>query len=307
MSYSNEILYIDRESKKLKAEKVYGQWFLDLIYKNFLGKKIRFLFTNKLFSALYGSFQDLPLSKTKYENFIKTYDIKMDEFELDRPDAEVPYKTFNDFFVRKFKPGKRTFSESAPIFPAFSEGRYLVYQEISDSLSFPIKGVYLNPKVILGQENPWNSFFKGGSLVISRLCPVDYHRFHFPDEGKLVKSYRVEGDLHSVNPIGYKYNQKLYLKNERHVNLLETKNFGKIAFVEVGAICVGKIVQTKKNSFNFKKGEEKGFFLFGGSSILVFIEKGRLFFDKDILENTEAKKETFIKLGSQIGTSSHFE
>ena len=307
MTSSNEILYIDRETKNLKVEKVYGQWFLDLIYRNFLGKGLRFLFTNKLFSSLYGLLQDIPLSKGKYENFIKTFDIKMEEFELDRPDEKIPYKTFNDFFVRKFKPGQRVFTDTPHSLSAFSEGRYFVYQEINDSLSFPIKGKYLNPKEILGEENPWGSHFEGGSLIISRLCPVDYHRFHFPDEGKIIKSYRLKGHLDSVNPIGLRKNQKLYLKNERQISLLETKNFGKMAFIEVGAICVGKIIQTKKINLNFKRGEEKGYFLFGGSSILVFIEKGKVLFDEDILENTKNHKETFIKLGSQIGISNKFD
>tara|TARA_Y100001970_G_C14229323_1_gene857632 strand:+ start:542 stop:1465 length:924 start_codon:yes stop_codon:yes gene_type:complete len=301
MTSSNEILFIDRETKKLKVEKVYGQWFLNLIYKNFLGKFFRFLFTNKFFSYLYGLLQDIPLSKGKYENFIKTFDIKMEEFELDNPHEEVPYKTFNDFFIRKFKQGKRVFTDTPHSLPAFSEGRYFVYQEINDFLSFPIKGIYLRPKDILGEENPWGSQFEGASLIISRLCPVDYHRFHFPDQGKIIKRYRLKGLLESVNPIGLRYNQKLYLKNERQISLLETKYFGKMAFIEVGAICVGKIIQTKKVNLNFERGEEKGYFLFGGSSILVFIEKGKVIFDEDILENTKNHQETFIKLGSQIG------
>ena len=85
----------------------------------------------------------------------------------------------------------------------------ILYQEVNDSLSFPIKGTYLNPKDILGEGNPWGSNFEGGSLIISRLCPVDYHRFHFPDEGKIIKSYRLKGHLDSVNPIGLGNNQKL--------------------------------------------------------------------------------------------------
>ncbi len=228
MTSSKETSYIDRESKKLKVEKVYGKWFLDLIYKNPLGKNLRFLFTNKFFSYLYGKIQDLPLSKAKYENFIKTFDIEMSDFNLDRPNNEVPYKTFNDFFIRSFKQGKRTFPKEFHSFPAFSEGRYLIHHELNDTLTFPLKGIYLDPKSILGHDNPWTQHFDGGSLIISRLCPVDYHRFHFPDDGKLIKSYRVKGELQSVNPTGQKYNQKLYFKNERQINLLETKHFGKI-------------------------------------------------------------------------------
>ena len=296
-----EIHFIDRETKKIKKEKVYGQWFLDLIYSNFFGRKLRFLFTNRLFSSFYGFFQNLPLSQIKYETFINKYNINMEEFKLDQPNDKVPYKTFNHFFIRKFKEGKRPFALGPHILPAFAEGRYLVYPEINDSIHFPIKGTYLKASDFLGQYNSWGHYFQNGSLIITRLCPVDYHRFHFPDDGKIIKSYRVSGPLHSVNPIGIQHNQKLYLKNERHVNLLETKNFGKMAFIEVGAICVGKIIQTKKES-EFKKGEEKGYFLFGGSSLLVFLEKNQVIFDQDIIQNTHNQKETYIKLGSKMGS-----
>ena len=185
MQPPDEILYVDRETNKIEKEKVYGQWFLDLIYKNFFGKKFRFLFVNRWFSFFYGLFQNVPLSKTKYENFIKKYHINMEEFELDHPKEKIPFKTFNHLFIRRFKKGKRPFSLDPTIFPAFAEGRYLVYPEISDSLSFPIKGTYLRPKDILGPDHSWHKYFNKGALIIVRLCPVDYHRFHYPDEGKL--------------------------------------------------------------------------------------------------------------------------
>ena len=299
---SDEINIVDRENAKEMTEKVYGQWFLSLLYNSFPGKILAPFFTNKIFSKIYGSLQDLPLSQSKYESFIKNFDIKMEEYILDHPDEKVPFKTFNDFFIRQFKENARPFPKQDEEFPAFSEGRYLIYDEINDKVVFPIKGHYLGVQQIL-ENKELAEKFEGGPLIVSRLCPVDYHRFHFPDNGKIVQSYRTSGKLNSVNPIALKHSPKLYFENERHITIMETNNFGTLAYIEVGAICVGKIIQNYKGN-DFSKGQEKGYFLFGGSTVLLFAQKGKLSLDQDILDNTKNHKETFIKLGSRIGQSS---
>jgi phosphatidylserine decarboxylase len=108
--------------------------------------------------------------------------------------------------------------------------------------------------------------------------------------------------LHSVNPIALKQRSKIFITNERHVSILETKHFGKLAYIEVGALCVGKIVQTHKESEPFSKGDEKGYFLFGGSTVILIGQAGRWNLDEDLLLKTRQNQETLVRLGEPIAT-----
>jgi len=139
--------------------------------------------------------------------------------------------------------------------------------------------------------------------MIARLCPVDYHRFHFPDDCKILDSYRIHGKFHSVNPVALAANGKVFLENERQVTILESDNFGKLAFIEVGAMCVGKIVQTyAAGQAKFKRGAEKGYFLFGGSTVIILGEKDRWIPANDILENSEKGIEVLVPLGDVVAS-----
>ena len=146
--------------------------------------------------------------------------------------------------------------------------------------------------------------FDGGAFLIARLCPVDYHRYHYPDNGKTIKAFQIKGNYHSVNPLALKYRPDIFMKNERRVSILETENFGKLAYIEVGATCVGKIVQSFDESLPFKRGDEKGYFLFGGSTVIVYGQKGRWVPSPDIIKNTELGIETYIHLGDTVGVRS---
>ena len=157
----------------------------------------------------------------------------------------------------------------------------------------------MRPRDLVAKEK-WAETFSEGPLVVARLCPVDYHRYHYPDDGLVLESYRVPGILHSVNPIALKQKSEIFLKNERQVSILETKNFGKLAYIEVGATCVGKIIQSSKSK-NFSRGEEKGYFLFGGSTVILLGEKGAWTPSQDILDWTLKGTEVYLKLGQEMG------
>jgi phosphatidylserine decarboxylase len=144
--------------------------------------------------------------------------------------------------------------------------------------------------------------FDGGPGFIARLCPVDYHRFHFPDSGKVISETRLTGPLHSVNPVALAARGDLLFRNERVVTVIETENFGAIAYVEVGAICVGKIVQTYGDPSRVERGEEKGYFLFGGSTVIVIGEAGKFTIDSDLLAKSREGTECLIRLGEGIAT-----
>ena len=303
MSDPYEIRFYNRYTDKIEVEKVYGHKAVEFAYNSMLGKSIAGLIASKSVSKLYGSLQDSPRSAKKVPKFIKDFEINIDEFErgsLQREDINHSYISFNEFFIRKFKKGKREFISAQEGLAACAEARYFGYDKVTDELKIPVKGSYLKALDLLENEK-WGQIFEGGSLVVARLCPVDYHRYHYPDDGSTTNSYPVKGNLHSVNPIALKHRPNIFIKNERRVSILDSENFGKIAFVEVGATCVGKIVQSFDEKKSFKRGDEKGYFLFGGSTVILLGEPGRWSPCEDILKNTQQGLETYIKLGDVLG------
>ncbi len=284
----------NRQKQRAEIEKVYGDGFVKALYETKLGLFIEnYFLSSARFSKIYGSFQSSVLSKRKIPEFIKNFSIPMEDYE------NVDYKNFNDFFIRRFKVGKREFIANESVLPAFAEARYSAYASLDDSIQFPVKGSLLNINTLLQSEKTAKHFI-GGPAFIARLCPVDYHRFHFPDEGKVISSYSVHGKLHSVNPIALAVNENIFLRNERQVSILETKNFGLLAYIEVGALCVGRIVQSYSSDQSFSRGEEKGYFLFGGSTVILVGEKGKWLPDADLLERTSNKQESLVLLGEGI-------
>ena len=144
--------------------------------------------------------------------------------------------------------------------------------------------------------------FNEGAMAIIRLAPVDYHRYHFPVSGKLEKIIDIKGDYFSVSPIAMKKSLEIFMKNKRSITLIEGEKYNRYLFAEIGATMVGTIVNTTKEKELVLKGEEKGYFKFGGSSVMMIFKKGIVNFDKDILENTKNGYETSVKMGEGIGS-----
>jgi len=306
MSNSTNIQFFNRYNAKKETEKVYGDSMVKLVYNHPIGKVISPLFVNKTISQLYGVMQNQMVTQLKVPKFVKNYDINLDEYEAGSvkiDDKNLSYKNFNEFFIRKFKRGKRPFLKAQNRMPAFSEARYFGHESMSDNVKVPVKGKYLRATDLLGNER-YKEVFKDGPFLIARLCPVDYHRYHYPDNGKTLDSYSIHGDYHSVNPLALKAKQDILIQNERRVSILDTKNFGKLAFIEVGAVCVGKIIQSFDEDKSFKRGDEKGYFLFGGSTVIVLGERGLWKPSADIVTNTQEGIETYIHLGDEVAIKS---
>jgi phosphatidylserine decarboxylase len=294
-----EIEYFDRYSANICQENVYGKKSLEWIYSNALGKLILSILIKSWPSRWYGKYQSSKWSRGKILPFIDKFKVNIDEYIPENVnDPDTPYRSFNSFFIRRFKDGVRPVEQQDSKMPAFSEARYFAYESLTDEEAVPVKGKFLAPNMLLGDER-WNKIFKGGPMLLARLCPLDYHRFHFPDDGKLIDYYQIPGELHSVNPFALMKNSEIFCRNERHVSILSTKNFGIIAYVEVGAMMVGKIVQTFGPRV-FKRGDEKGYFLFGGSTVIVMGQKGVWKPSDDLIHNTKAARETFVKLGDTV-------
>ena len=294
---STEIKIWNRAKNQEEVEKVYGGEWVERLYGNGLGR----LLTDQVLSghwvsSAYGFFESSAMSRAKIAPFIQNFSIPMHEFE------EGPFASFNDFFVRRFKPGMRPFIAAPSQMPAFAEARYLAFEKVGKSDTVPVKGLNLTPSVLLGSEKRAREF-EGGPLLLARLCPVDYHRFHFPDGGQIFEHVTLGGPLHSVNPLALKYRPDILVTNERQVTLLETENFGRLAYIEVGALCVGKIVQSHSLTGAFKRGEEKGYFLFGGSTVIVLGQPGKWKPESDLLSRTAQGQEVLVRLGDSVARS----
>jgi len=294
-SHSDRIVFWDRATQSYKEEKVYGNHWLKLVYETRLGQVLADnVFSKRWLSYLVGKYESSEMSRRKISSFIEDFSIDMNEFE------EKEYGSFNDFFIRKFKDDKRPFVEAQNILPAPAEARYFAYNRLDLNQKFSIKGLSLDALAIL-KEPQWAKEFEGGPVLIARLCPTDYHRFHFPDDGTYRANYRISGNYHSVNPVALSAKENVFGINERHVSILDTKNFGLLGYVEVGAMCVGKIIQSHPWAKAFKRGQEKGYFLFGASTVLLFGQKDAWLPDADLIERTERHHETLIRLGDGMG------
>lgn len=292
------IHFFNRQSGKIEEEKVLGGTAVDWAYKDALGLKLTdSLFSKSWLSRLMGVYEDSPLSLRQIDKFVREYQIDMNLFEEER------YKNFNQFFIRRFKPGVRKFDPRDEVFCAGAEARYLAFENITATQRFYVKGIEIDLPELF-RNSMLAKDFEGGTFIIARLCPVDYHRFHFPCSGQIDHFQRISGQLHSVNPVALTAKPDVFLINERQVTCFHHQNFGRVAMIEVGALGVGKIVQSyPQGSNHFDKGQEKGYFLFGGSTVLWVLQKGRLILSQDLVQNSRQGLETWIPLGDSLGVS----
>lgn len=254
---------------------------LKFLYNTVLGRIILKLITGKLVTRVYAKYMSSKLSTIKIKKFIKKNNINMDEYQIQE------YKSFNDFFMRKIKDDKRSIGDNLI---AVSDAKLSVYK-IDENSKFNIKNSIYTIEELIGDKKEYKY------ALIFRLCVDDYHHYIFPDNGNIVSSKHIEGVLHTVQPVALK-KYKVFHENSREVTYLNCENLGDVCYIEVGALMVGKIVNEKKDKFI--KGEEKGHFEFGGSTIIMLINKD-ISINEKILENSNKDIETIVKLGENIG------
>lgn len=295
---SAAIEYYNRATAQVETEKVYGDSYLRFIYGNPLGKiALHALVKRAIFSRWYGWRMDLPTSRPKVAAFIRNFDVDVGEFT----DDPASYRTFNEFFYRTLKPEARPIHPAADsaIFPA--DGRHLGFQNIAEMEGVFVKGQVFDLEQLIG-DHLLARRFREGSMVMSRLCPVDYHRFHFPVAGHAGNTNLVNGPLYSVNPIALKQNIHIFTENKRAICRIDSVEFGTVLFLEIGATCVGGFEYTYEAGSSVRKGDEKGYFKFGGSSTITLFEPGRIQLDQDLVENTAQYRELYAKMGDRMGT-----
>ena len=292
MAEKQLVTFFNRYSQKMETEAIYGESYLKFIYGNPLGKLALWAAVKRsFFSKWYGSRMSAQSSAKKISPFISDYNLNASQFF----DSLENFESFNDFFSRKLKSSSRPIqgTDNQLIFPA--DGRHIVVNDLSREQAIWAKGQSFNLKKLLGSAERAERY-KHGSVLISRLCPTDYHRFHFPCSGIISESELMNGYLYSVNPIALMRNISYLWQNKRSITELNSDNFGKLCLLEVGATCVGGIIQTYDQG-NVRKGQEKGYFRFGGSMTMIFLEPGVVTFSDDLLEQSKNGIELYALMG----------
>jgi phosphatidylserine decarboxylase len=311
------IRYHDRYSRTRQIEQIYGEKWLRFAYENPAGRFFVWLAARRaFFSRWYGwrmnlgardhsemaLFQILRMlcgagdSSARILPFIAKYNLNVDEFAK----SAFDYKTFNEFFYRALKPEARPIAPGARVAAFPADGRHLAIPDVDQAAGFYVKGMKFTLAELLGDAGLAQKFV-GGAMVISRLCPVDYHRFHFPVDGVPNESRLINGWLYSVSPVALRRNVRYLVENKREVTLIDSPEFGTVAMLEVGATNVGTIRQNYVPGRSVAKGAEKGLFAFGGSCVITLFQRGRIRFDADLVKSGAEQIELYAKMGDRMG------
>lgn len=267
---------------------------LRFLYNTVPGRMVLKIITSPTISKIGGAYMDCRVSKIHIKGFIKNNNIDMTQYE------KAKYGCFNDCFTRKIKKEMRPINMEENAFIAPCDGRLSAYH-ISENSDFYIKKSYYSVTDLIKNSKKAPDF-NGGVCLVFRLCVDDYHRYGYVDDGKIVENNYVPGVLHTVRPIALN-RYPVFVQNSREYSVIETNNFGTIAQIEVGALMIGKIKNHQKSGL-VKKGREKGMFLYGGSTIVVLLEKDKVHIDEKYFRNTANDIETKVKFGSTIGIKS---
>jgi phosphatidylserine decarboxylase len=291
------IQYFDRYARELRTERIYGEKWLRFAYERPLGGFFLWLLVRRaFFSHYYGWQMRKRVSANRILPFIIEYGVNVDEF-LRSP---FDFKNFNEFFYRQLKPGARPIAEGDHVAAMPADGRHLAFANLSATDGFYVKGATFSLEALLGDADLAREF-TGGAMLISRLCPVDYHRFHFPVAGTPGDSRLINGCLYSVSPVALRRNVNYLVQNKRVLTRIESPQFGPVLMLEVGATNVGSIRQLYVSNRPAAKGEEKGLFAFGGSCVITLFRPGRIRFEADLLEMSRDHTETYVRMGDRLG------
>jgi phosphatidylserine decarboxylase len=291
-----DIKYINRATGKVEIEHPPAEGLLKFLYGNTFG---RFAFLplakQKIITKKYGKMMSSSKSVERIQPFIDS--LKIDMSESIKKVKE--FKSFNDFFYRELKPGTR---EAGNGLVSPGDGRVLAFKKVSEVNSFYVKGTEFTLKAFL-KDDVLLEKHKNSSMIIVRLAPNDYHRYHFPFKGVASEVKKISGPYYSVSPIALQANfTKVFCKNKKEICSLTTDDQGEILVIPVGATMVGSLNSTYEPGATVEKGQEMGYFAFGGSTVVLLFNSNHFKIDEDLLQNTKNNVETFLQMGEQIAT-----
>lgn len=286
--------YIDLQGKKV-SNITNQDKLLSFLYTNIFGRMLLKPLIQPQVSKLAGRYLSSAHSKWLISKFIERNEINMDIYE------ECNYSSFNDFFTRKIKPDCRPVPEDLDVLISPCDCLATVYP-IQENTTFSIKNTEYTLRSLLRSPRLAKRF-RGGYAYVLRLTVEDYHRYLYSVSGKQSKNYHIDGTFHTVNPIANDY-LPIYKENTREYTVIRSKEFGDVLQMEVGALLVGKISNHKQSTV-VTRGEEKGFFEYGGSTIVVLTQKGRVTPRSDLLTNSKNGYETKVLQAHPLGILPH--
>lgn len=296
---TDPIRFFNRHSGRVEEESVYGGRWLRWLYGTRTGALAGTSIAKRiLFSRWYGWRMNQPSSAARIRPFINSFGLDVSEFA----DPIPAYRSFNEFFFRRLREGVRPIDAdpAVAVFPA--DGRHLGFENLAETRSFFVKGQTFDLAAFLRDPERLRRF-AGGPAIFSRLCPVDYHRFHFPVGGIAGAPTRINGWLWSVSPIALRRNLGLLWENRRWLMEVESPTFGRVLMAEIGATNVGCTVYTFQPGSEVAKGLEKGYFRFGASAVLTLFEPGRVRLAEDLLACSREPQELYAHMGSPMAFS----
>ena len=286
--------YIDLQGKKV-SNITNQDKLLSFLYTNIFGRMLLKPLIQPQVSKLAGRYLSSAHSKWLISKFIERNEINMDIYE------ECDYSSFNDFFTRKIKPDCRPVPEDLDVLISPCDCLATVYP-IQENTTFSIKNTEYTLRSLLRSPRLAKRF-RGGYAYVLRLTVEDYHRYLYSVSGKQSKNYHIDGTFHTVNPIANDY-LPIYKENTREYTVIRSKEFGDVLQMEVGALLVGTISNHKQSTV-VTRGEEKGFFEYGGSTIVVLTQKGRVTPRSDLLTNSKNGYETKVLQAHPLGILPH--
>lgn len=293
---SEPIRYFHRERGVLEVEPVYGERWLRWAYENPFGRlTVAAVAKRAWFSRFYGRRMSTPASRSRIAPFMERYGVEAKDFA----EPVSAFGSFNDFFIRKLRPEARPVVADAGALAFPADGRHLGFADVEEA-----PGIYAK-----GQRFSVRHLFAGcvdlvpkrAAVVISRLCPLDYHRFHFADSGQAGPPSAIAGDLFSVSPIALRRSLNYLFANKRVVTEIQHTSGRRFWQVEVGATNVGGIVQTFSGNSPVERGAEKGFFHFGGSCVITVFAADEVDLADDLCRHSAEQTELFAKMGGEMG------
>lgn len=296
----NSIRLYNRWNNTYETETVYGRSWMDLCYKSRVGRYFTsLLFARRPISALWGYLQQHPQSRKYIYGFI-------DQNNIDLTPVITPpggFKSLNDFFIRRLKSDQRPIDPDPCRFISPADSRLQVF-DLGVTNTIRVKGMNISLSGLLGSQNtspPWH----GGTVMVFRLAPCDYHRFGYAVDGIQGPVHTVQGRFHSVNPLAVQHKPDILMTNFRQWCFVQSPQWGTLIQIEVGAMMVGSIVQHFPEGGPCCRGQEKGYFQFGGSTVVVVLQSGSVEVDEDIRRQSVQGIETIVRFGEAVGSRTH--